>query len=387
VLRLLGILVAASAGWAGTTSAASADAEPYVAEYHASRAALSSGDREAAKTHALRAWRSAEDQLGDHRLTAILAYNYGRLVLLDEPKRSDEALTRAAALQAGGIADLDASELRFYAAYADLKASEFPGDRADPLRKLLESREPATGTERVEHVAIWLDLSAAYLAGRRFEGAMESAARAEVLVLALADGNQHSLAKARLLGAIARLARTPRTVERIQRAHKALVSARQQFPPQEDIEHFDPLLAEVLAWSVVADIALGRAGEDGYPDHENAEIPHLLPALLASGGDPSGCGVPDLRRSAIFKSKLWSLYRNDRRDDYIGAMVVGLQVGEDRTITGVRVLAEAPGAAFSDFVVERLQGVRLPADRGPHCTGDLVQLLPLNVDFGVHVVH
>lgn len=143
--RVFGILIAGSTLWTGLPSAAVGDDQLYVVEYQASRAALNSGDEAAVADHALRAWQSTEQLLGDDRLTAILAYNYGHLVLLSDPQSAHEAMSRAVALQQAGLGDLDDSELNLYAAYAAFRALEFDGDRAGRLRNALVAGGDAAG--------------------------------------------------------------------------------------------------------------------------------------------------------------------------------------------------------------------------------------------------
>jgi hypothetical protein len=64
---------------AGSTSRA--DNEQYLIEYRAFREALTAGNGAAATSHAHAAWQAAETELGNHPTTAILAYNYARLLL------------------------------------------------------------------------------------------------------------------------------------------------------------------------------------------------------------------------------------------------------------------------------------------------------------------
>lgn len=386
------ILLASSGLWTGQLAAAGADEAPYVIEYQASRAALKSGDADAAARHALRAWQSAEQVLGDDRLTAILAYNYGHLVLFVDPQSADAAMSRAVELQEAGIGDLDGIDLNLYAAYAAFKAAGFPVTRAGQLRNSLEQREAEAGKgDFAEHIPIWLELASAYLDDRHFEDAAASADRAETLFRRAQPEDRRPLAAALLVGGMARLAQQPRTVERIQQAHNALVRARQLFPPQKSIQDFDPMLAEILAWGAIADESLDWSGNDDYPDHADLDpdSPHSLPNLLIDGA-ASRCEVrewPDWDRSAIPVHKFRDLYLNDYQTGYVGGIVVGVHVSEDLAITDVRVLAEAPGKLFSDYVAAGIEGKRLSVapGTGQDCSGDLIRAFELGTKFRTEV--
>jgi hypothetical protein len=94
--------------------ASAADTEPYFVEYRAYKAAMASGALETATAHGLAAWKSAEEALGDHRLTAILAYNYGQLVVFKAPEQAAAPLRRASELSRAGLAELPQDALRLY---------------------------------------------------------------------------------------------------------------------------------------------------------------------------------------------------------------------------------------------------------------------------------
>lgn len=352
-------------------SASSTEEEPYLVEYRAYNEALAAGDGHAAVTHALAAWQAAENALGDHKLTAILAYNYGRLILFDDSENARTSLRRARELHEAGVADLSANEVLLYSNYAEFSASRFKRREANRLRETLETIEAGAAEANPDLAAMWLSLASSDIAAERFRKAQKSAARAEAAILSATPESSHSLAAAILFGGVARVVPYPRTVDDVQAAHNEFRRARRLFPSQESLESFDPMLAKVLAWDSATNAALRTLGLDDYPDHADSETGEALPLppLFDPNQDaPLDCGeVEWLEREA-------PRFPSDAlRQGTIGAVFVGYRLGDDLRVRDARVLAEVPNDEFGDEVLEVMAKWRvkeLPPG-GPACYRNL----------------
>jgi hypothetical protein len=347
------------------------DDQQHVVEYRAFRNALETGDEKTAASHALAAWRAAEVELGDHRTTAILAYNYAHRVLFNDSESALPPLRRARELQEAGTADLPADELLLHFEFAEFSSGGFKARQANKLRKSLEAAD-AAGMETTPYVTgMWLSLAQADISNRQFKKARKSAMRAEASARSVSPGGVRDLAGAILLQGIARLVPYPRTVEDVQAAHNEFHRARRLFSPQENLDAFDPLLAKLLAWDGAAGAALRSLGREDYPDHASeADEATAPPKLFRYQEDDSiNCSeVEWLERPAPqFPSS--ALRRGS-----IGAVYVGYRLGDDLTVHEARILSEVPVAEFGDSALKtmtRWRAKELPSG-GPECRRNLV---------------
>lgn len=346
---------------------AAEDPEPYLVEYRAYNAALASGATEAAARHARAAWEAAEQSLGDHRLTAILAYNYGRLVVFSDAGQAHAALERASQLGEAGIADLAPGELRLYGDYARFEAGGLKRRDADRLRETLTAIGLDGADINPDLAPMWLRLASHDALEERFRKARESAAMAESAILKAAPDSIHARANAIAIGGIARLVPHPRKVTDVQAAHNEFSRARRLFGPQEDIDTFDPLLAKIMAWNTAAWSALGAMGKEDFPDHDDPDEAGAEPAppTFRYQADPAiECGtVAWARRDAP------NYPATPLRKGYIGAVLVGFRIGDDLAVHDARVLAEVPNATFGEAALRAVRQWRVaaPATGGPEC--------------------
>ena len=361
----------------GAAEPAGAAEEQYLVEYRAYNSALEAGDNDAAAGHARAAWDAAEAALGDHRLTAILAFNYGRLIVFGKAKEALAPLHRARALHEAGVAELPAGPVQLYPDYAEFASSEYKRRNADELRESLEGIGTDAAATNPDLAVMWLQLATGDVAAGRYRKAVASAAAAEAALLNAAPGNSRSLATAIMLGAIARLVPFPRDVEDVQAAHNELSRARRLFPPQKDIDSFDPLLAQVLAWNQASGAALRSLGFEDYPDHEEedgsgSELPPLF-----EREETVECGeVEWLEREAP------RYPRGALRRGTIGAVFMGYHLEDDLTIRDVRILAEVPKKEFSEYAIAAVNEWRvekLPAG-GPECYRNLTVSIQFAID-------
>ncbi len=143
----------------GGFSQAVAETPDYLVEYKLHTEALANGDRAAAAEHGKAAWEAAEAALGDDKLTATLAFNYGRLIALSDPETARAPLRRAQKLLDAGIAELPRSEVRAYLAYAEYIAGKTRSRAAKKLREALLALETEFGEPTATDVVMWLDLA------------------------------------------------------------------------------------------------------------------------------------------------------------------------------------------------------------------------------------
>jgi TonB family protein len=348
----------------------------YLVAYRAYNAALEAGEHAAAVGHARSAWDAAEQELGDHRLTAILAFNYGRLVLFDDAEGAQVALQRARGLLEAGIADLAPGETQLYARYADFAADGPTWREADRLREALLAFPLDAPNPDASLAPMWLRLATYDTAEERFHKAKESAVMAERAILAVNPGWKEALAQAILLQGIAHLVSYPREVEDVQAAHNDIVRALKLFEPQDDIDSFDPLFAQVLAWTAAANAALHALGNEDYPDHEGTDLERRedLPVFRFRAG--TDCPTLEWERVAP------DYPRRALREGYIGAALIGYRLAADGTVQDARVLAEVPRETFGETALEAVQQWRVKEmpEGDPACFRNLTTTIQFVID-------
>lgn len=348
------LAVAAFVLLAAGLSAAEETVPPYLAAYRAYNAALAAGELGTAATQARAAWRAAERELGDHRLTAILAFNFGQLVVFRDAGAAYPALSRARELREGGIADLAADMTRLYLDFAEFAVDGPTRREADRLRKSLEAF-PLDGPDVNPDLALmWLKLALHDAAEERFRKAQESATTAEQAILATSPESKPALAEAILIQGIAHLVPFPRKVKDVQAAHNDIVRALELFEPQADIDSFDPLFAHVLAWDHAARSALRSLDKEDYPDHEGTDWKDREHVHVFRHQDTANC--PKLeweeRESPHYPGRAL-------RKGYIGAALIGYRLAGDGTVEDARVLAEVPKETFGEVALDAVKQWRV----------------------------
>lgn len=350
-----------------TMALAADDSAGYLAEYRAYNEALEAGDRTAAAAHALAAWDAAEKALGDHKTTAVLAYNYGQLILFDNPEAALPALTRAQELLEAGIAELPRADLEIFLAYVTFKVRGARREYADMLHIALQERDSEGVEASVESARIWLELAVFYINAHLYETAKESAVAAEAAIIAAVPEDYHARAQAIMIQGAAELLPINRFLSSIDAAHAHFVRASHLFPPQESIETFDPIFAQIIAWDAATRASLKSRG-DRYRDKKREESwPDLAPPFKEEliiddcAGDWEKRPLPKYPDLAA-------------KRQYIGAAVIGYHLDEDGTVRGVRVLAEVPVDTFAKYTVKAMERWRYetPLDPRPGCRTDLL---------------
>lgn len=338
------------------TPASAGETEPYLTEYLAYDAALQAGDNQAAADHGLAAWKAAEQVLGDHRLTGILAYNYGRLIVLDATEKAAAPLRRASALQQSGLVELPADALRLYLAYAEFALSGFEEESGDELREALNAVGLRDGS-LIQHVApMWLKLLSEDFALREYRKAERDAAQAEAAILKADPDAWRELAQVILLGTVASLGRAPWSHD-LEAANQQFDRARRLFPPQKDLESFDPLLAQAMAWRRASWRELQKELGWATPNLDYDDSPPTPPVFKYQADGSLECDDFEWREKPLpdYPAGAWHGFQ-------LGVVVVGYRLGEDLRVRDARILAEVPPREqFGEISLPTLSGWRAQA--------------------------
>ena len=371
--RIAGLLIlclgCVSLQCAAAADTPDSDDPPYLVEYRAYRQAARAGDIDAAVRHARAAWQSAETLLGDDRHTATLAFNFGRLQLYRDALAALPALRRADELQQSGIAQLPAAELRLFLAYAEYQTSGRTRSDLRSFRKSLEASSDELSDGSIDLADIWIALMTEDFTAGRWADTVDSAARADAALRAAAPDDLEALVKVILAGGAARLLLPRWTEKQILAAHHEFERAQRLFPPQQDIEHFDPLLAQVLAWDAAALAVYRTRYHSGFPDAAADDEQPMPPVLENSGLYDPRCGEIEwqARKSPEYPDAA-------RSAGYIGAVIVGYNLDEDLRVSEPKVLAEVPARKFGHAAASSMSDWQAapPASDDPVCRRNLL---------------
>ncbi len=334
------------------TTIGAAPSARHIAEAALYERALERGDKEAAETHAYAAWRAAETELGDHRRTAVLAFNYGREIAMSDATLARGVLARSRDLVEAGYDGPAMAMLDLYTAYADFAAVAPKNRNGKELREALIATEGATDRRPAHDVVMWLDIAKNDLDKDRFEQAVEAAGKAETAIIIFEPENERGLADVFLVRGVASLAPRKRTVDEALTAIEYLENGRRLIPAQKNYETFDPTLASLVGWSTAA-AALVRTMTDD-PDVLALLDKETNNALFEKTADaPLDCLIsweertpPEFPQTALAKHNF-------------GAAVAVFDIGDDLSIQNVRILAHAPSDDFDDAVINAVSDWRL----------------------------
>ncbi|GJL95277.1 MAG: hypothetical protein DHS20C05_16820 [Hyphococcus sp.] len=368
------------------SSTAFAQDPTYLAEYKLYSAALQDGDDTATARHARNAWQAAEQELGDHQTTGVLAFNYGQFALFTNTRDAGEALRRANQLRTLGISELPAATLQMMIAFVDFDLGGMKRKHADALRQALQTYETQNGEPSAYSAIIWGRLAGADLADRKYDLAKASAARAEAAIRAAMPHNYQRKAEAIMIGAIATIVPSSRTGASIRNAYLDFVRARVLFPPQKDIDSFAPLLAQILAWEGAARAAVesqifnSRLGRTSGKGESTPLEFRLLPKpnfTFTSGKSERECGIELIQVEAEFPDN--AVGRN-----MIGAALIGFHLDKNGKVTDARVMADVPTGVYGGVSLEAVKQWRTksPPPNEPACLQNHMALL----SFVVHIL-
>ncbi len=346
----------------------------YKADYKSYLAALEAGDLAAAAEAGERAWRAAETELGDHKTTAILAFNFANTVAAQNPAKAIEAYERALALVDRGVSDLSQGEVEIA-----LLGSRFDRDpsasAARALREALDRYRTAGEPATDRTIAGWRRLALSELGGRsrnptldEVDGYLGEAER-------IAPPDKRRLAEAQVVAGVGRIAGAKRSDRDIAEAVVLFDRAIAQFPPQAGIDSFDPLLATALAWRGSVKSLISSSGSDPFfktgsriavtddlrKAYEEAEAGYDLNGEASFfAGSPAACAVewaerkpPPYPRGAVIRSS-------------VGTVLIGYdldETGVDRAV----LLADLYGTGFGEAAIKAMDAWRLARPVEPAC--------------------
>lgn len=338
---------------AAPETSAAADDPMYLTEYRAYRAAIEAGDTSSAARHGFLAWRSAEAERGDDRLTAILAFNYGRTVLFLDAAAAARAFERVAELPPVARAELPEDELNLYRAYAAFDTGDHGRRDTERLRVALDTYSAGEREPSPEYATIRLKFALGEFGAGHYDDAAADARRAEAAIRAAAAGDRRGLAMAIILEGAAVLFPVPRSLQQITDAHVEFTRARQLFGPQADLANFDPILGQAIAWDRAARAAVKALGTDDFSEHrhESAESGHGLDDPFLRGG----------AGSAACPRVVWAKHdpphypTSALRNGSLGAVLIGYDIAADRSLENVAILGEVPSNVFSGAALDAVR--------------------------------
>ncbi len=340
-----------------------AQEEPrYLSEYKAYTQATEDGDSEAAKRHGYAAWQVAEEMLGDNKLTGILAFNYGQLVIFSNTEAALTALRRAKELQDAGLVELPSNDLTLFLAYAEFESNRRRWRQANKLRDALEAAEQAE-VVTVEIATMWLHLASSDFESKRYKDAIASASKAEQAYKLSSPDSIQPRANAIVIAGASKLIPFPRKLEDVVSAHTDFGRAIRLFSPQKDFESFDPIFAQALGWWAASDAAIATLGKDHGEVIEAPSSP-VPPAFEIAADAPEDCGAE------------WEVRKPPKypRTASIGAVIAVFDLGDDIYVHNPRILSEVPVETFSKDVLRSMKKWKLksPTVDHPNCRKNLV---------------
>jgi hypothetical protein len=332
-------------------------------EYSAYRQAIAAGDYAKAARHGEAAWRAAEKELGDTKTTAILAFNFAELVVINEPAKAIEPYARAGAIGEKietGIALEDIAVGLDSAAFVLAPESK---QRRIALEKALEARVAKKFSASPVSAYGWILLSQFETRTDDTSAALKYADRALAEANALgASVDKRLLRTALIYAGIMRVSIRTRSEQSVREAVEYLERSFNYFPPQKSIDEFDPLLARSIVWRATID-ALAKSTDPQEPESRNpgqkaddfqkaidrASIPSAGNRVGWRDGPKPGC-------SAV----AWDVQKKPKyppaaaRESRIGASLIGFDMDGVRVKRAV-VLADSFKTGFGAAAVEAMK--------------------------------
>ena len=351
--------------WLGAMAGPLQAAAPHLIEYSAYKKAFEAGDVPSALRHGEAAWQEAEKALGDDATTAVLAYNFARLAFAfpATAERALQAYERALVLTERGIGDLSAQDVRIGLTEVRLILRQNESTTANELARLLTERQRANVPASDLSAHAWKTLAIARMRDMDHDTVIAYADIAAAEAQALQPPDQQVLVDSLVLGAMARLSRSgpEKTQETIDEAIQRLDRVIALYPPQRDIDSFDPLLAKALVW---------RASVQAMVGTEKDPIDVLSLIRMSDDGRPSNC--PDI--AALLQRTPLEYPDNALRTGRVGAVLFGLD-WKGTAVDRVVILAEPAGTGFGAATETTLRSWTLSQPVPEACGKDFVSFV------------
>ena len=321
--------------------AASAQAD-HVAHYQAYNTALEQGDMTTAIDQAEKAWRAAEENLGNNPTTAVLAYNFANLIYYSQPEAAVEPLNRVIAItgEDSDMFGVETPKLMLFLVNALLE--DYSRAMRNKLKTTLDDFEIASTPSNLLHARAWTYILTYDFQRKHYERAQQSVEH----IRRHYDGYDaiypREVASAYITGAISYVAGRKRTEQDFIDATDLFRDAIELFPPQTSIDSFDPLLAIAIAWH-------GASNSAGLSDYlisrwrNRGRMDRRPPSLNSIGGVKWASKPP---RASLCRFE-WSTNgdpeypESSRLKGIMGAALVGYHIEENK-VKNARLLAEIP---------------------------------------------
>ncbi|MEL6364088.1 MAG: energy transducer TonB [Pseudomonadota bacterium] len=275
--------------------------------------------------------------MGDDPTTAVLAYNYGNLIVFDDPETAEPALLRAKEFADRGEGGIPVAALETMLAYAKFVLSDKRrGDRRDFL-SALEAVEQLNAPPTIEQSRAWLTLASGYFISKRYKNAASAADRAMEFLEATMPESKDLRAEILIMRAIAKVVPHGRSAQDANEAHIDIMEAQKLFPPQPSMYDYSQIVMDVAAWDAAIHSLAGTRGWTLDP----ASDPDI-PDLFESWADrPADCG-------GRWSDRLEPRFPDEAaRKSQIGAVLIAMSV-DDQGVTDAKVLSEVPPGAFGE---------------------------------------
>lgn len=344
----------------------------YRAEYKAYTIALKAGDYPKAAEHGEAAWRQAEQELGESKTTAILAFNYAELVVTRSPERAREAYERAKAMSAKIETGLVPAEIEAGLALCDLALR--PDEKsARALEDVLKARRAQGLKASPVSAHGYLMVAQNSRSKRRTRDAADSAI-VDADEIGGAAYSAPLLRQALVIAAIVRVTDKPLDAVDVKTAVALFDRAFPLFPPQKSIDAFDPLLATALSYRQSLG-AIARSYDIGAPTGIRSVQPNLGRALKEAMADAEDTDdwvrwVPP-HTSCKFEGKITipSYPKDAVSDSRVGAILIGYDVRGTR-VERALILADQSGSGFGEATIMAMKDWERDAPAPPECEKD-----------------
>lgn len=311
---------------------------PFYQQYNE---ALAAGDFATAAKAGEQAWRAAEGELGDNQTTAILAYNYAALIYFTMPEKAVEPLERVVAITGESNELFGAEPPELMLSYVRATAKDENRRFKTDLRRHLEAFDENSNELTLLSGRGWLHIARYDMSRNRYSVAVNSATASLRHYEPFRDFSPREYTNALMARGISNVAGTQRNNDDIIDATHDFNAAVEMFPPQTDIETFDPLLAAVIAWDVAARSA-AFSDNSGAPQ-TGSRIRSKPPEL--PGIESMKWATPRPTRDQcqfVWKNRPAPEFPNSAaRSGFLGAVLIGYHL-DGTKVSGARILAEVP---------------------------------------------
>ncbi len=367
-IHLSGIFFRAVLFMALTAMPLSAQAQSeHVAHYQAYHAALDNGDLTTAIDEAEKAWRAAEQNLGDHQTTAVLAYNVANLVYFTHPQKAVEPLNRVIAMTGENNDMFGVESPRLMLLLVNAVLDDDSREKEQALRTALENLELQNPPPNLLAARAWLHLAGRQMIRKRYERAEKFADFSTRHYTPFIAPGEIEVANAFIIAGISRIAGRYRNTQDLRDALVLLDQAIEIFPAQTGIDTFDPKLAIALAWRSTTVSA--AVSDTPSASRNGTRIKPKTPDLGADAVIKWDPALPDSSACDInWQQRPPPKYPDiAERKGYFGAVLIGYNIVGTK-VDGARILAEVPATSvFGEITLESMDGWVLAEEQPPEC--------------------